>query len=365
MKDMREITIEYDGCEFKTHPAGTGNPETDRVTELICNNLPEAKTTALIECGTGIIASFISGDVTCYHSNWIDNDYAKENAPEATHHFADFAVVKDVPKFDQIIFRITKSSAHNLRMISRALESLTKTGLLFIAGGNKEGIKGVSTKLKKAGVTAAVFANAGGGRMLEIEATESIDAPAEFIETVYPLGDKELSMKTQEGLFAYGKVDRGSAMLLKFLHTYKKKKALDLGCGSGILARALLEKGVESVHATDISAMAIDATKRNLPDDERVVIEPSYIGDIYTDRFDIILTNPPFHEGKGTTNTLGAEWLDRCQELLSGSGELLLVANLFLPYFKWGTERFHSVEELITEDGFIVYRMKSPMRKRK
>jgi len=172
-------------------------------------------------------------------------------------------------------------------------------------------------------------------------------------------------MQTQEGLFAYGKVDRGSALLLRFLHTYKKKKVLDLGCGSGILARALLEKDAESISATDISAMAIDATKRNLPDDERITIEPSYIGDIYTDRFDVILTNPPFHEGKGTTNTLGAEWLDRCQDLLLGSGELLLVANLFLPYFKWGTERFHSVEELITEDGFIVYRMKSPMRKRK
>ncbi len=363
MKDQREETITYAGVEYKVHPAGIGDPETDRITELICENIQEVSSVAFVECGGGIAASLAKGEVTCFHSNYLDCEYGKENAPEAKHCFGDFAVMEIESAFNLIIFRITKSAAHNLRIVSQALKSLAPKGRLFVAGGNKEGIKGVASKLKKAGVITTVIANGGGGRILEIESDQSLDLEQELIDTTYTVDGKEITVATQEGLFSYGKVDRGSSLLLNRIQTCKKKRVLDLGCGSGILASVALEKGAESVVATDISAMAIDAAKRNLPKDERVEVIESYIGDRFEERFDLIITNPPFHEGKGTTNNLGEEWLDRCKELLSGRGKLLLVANMFLSYNRWGRTRFDHVEELERTDGFVIYSMSGPKRK--
>ncbi len=86
MKTVRETTIEYSGKEFTIHPAGSGNPESDRITELICENIPHGDSTALIECGTGVIGSFVENSCTCYHTNWIDCYYAELNIPDASHH---------------------------------------------------------------------------------------------------------------------------------------------------------------------------------------------------------------------------------------------------------------------------------------
>lgn len=363
MKETREEVIEYNGNSYRIHPAGSGNPEEDRITELICESIPEADSVALIECGTGIVAAEFKKPIVAFHSNWIDCEYAKINAPESDHRFEDFAITECDTTFDIVMFRITKSVAHNLRIIAKALALLNENGRVLVAGGNKEGIKGVQSKLKKAGVVTDVFANGGGGRILEIEKSETLDIPEELLDTTYQLAGKDLTVTTQEGLFSYGKVDRGSQQILNYVPTMKKRRVLDLGCGSGVLALAALNRGADSVVATDVSAMAVNAAKINLPETENVEVLPSYIGDVFEERFDIILTNPPFHEGKGTTNNLGEEWLDNCQNLLAGNGTLYLVANQFLSYHRWGRERFDVVEELAREEGFVVYAMKSPKRK--
>jgi len=365
MSRVREKLIRYEGNEFRHHPAGSGNPSEDRITELIIENLPESGSVAFVECGTGAISAILGRESISFHSNWIDCEYAKINAPAVNHRFEDFAVSSCSEKFDWVIFRITKSATHNMKIIAKALTVLSSTGKVLVAGGNKEGIKGVASKLEDAEVILTVYANGGGGRILEIEADQKLKFTEELIETTYNLGEKILTVTTHEGLFAHGKSDRGTQQLLKKLRTVHGKTVLDLGCGSGILAKAALELGAGKVICTDISAMALDATRRNIGDDERVEIVPTYIGDTLEGRIDLILTNPPFHEGTGTTNDLGEEWLEQCKKLLWGKGDLLLVANQFLPYMKWGKERFETVMELTREEGFVVYLMRGPIKKKK
>ncbi len=365
MSRVREKLIRFDGNEYRHHPAGSGNPKDDRITELVIENLPESGTVAFVECGTGIIPANLRRKSISFHSNWIDCEYAKANAADSEHRFEDFAITSCTERFDYVILRITKSASHNMKMIAKALTVLTPAGKVLIAGGNKEGIKGIASKLEDSGVVTSIFANGGGGRVLEIEADQKLSYAEELIATEYTLGEKILTVTTQEGLFAHGKSDRGTQQLLKKLRTVHGKTVLDLGCGSGILAKAALELGAEKVICTDISAMALDAARRNLGDDSRVEILPTYIGDTLEGRIDVILTNPPFHEGSGTTNDLGEEWLEQCKKLLWGKGDLILVANQFLPYMRWGLERFDYVTELTRDDGFVVYLMRSPIKKAK
>ena len=49
-------------------------------------------------------------------------------------------------------------------------------------------------------------------------------------------------------------------------------------------------------------------------------------------RFDMIITNPPFHQGIGTDYDVVARFLQSCERHLHEDGVVLMVANRFLPY---------------------------------
>lgn len=150
---------------------------------------------------------------------------------------------------------------------------------------------------------------------------------------------------------------------MSYIPTLKNKRVLDLGCGSGILSKYALMRGAKEVVASDISSIALYITEKNLEEyTNKVETIPSYMGDIIDDKFDIILTNPPFHEGTGTTSTIGEEWMKACNRLIDGRGTLFMVANQFLPYHRWGRLYFDTVIEHVRANGFVVYEMKGPKR---
>jgi len=50
------------------------------------------------------------------------------------------------------------------------------------------------------------------------------------------------------------------------------------------------------------------------------------------DRYDLIIMNPPFHEGHAAEPSLGQAMIKTAASALRGGGRLLLVANRGLPY---------------------------------
>jgi 16S rRNA (guanine1207-N2)-methyltransferase len=357
----REISVPFAGEVYYFHPGGGGNPEWDNAVKLIAKWLPETISgpVALIECGQGYLARLMAergAEVQSFHSNWIDYSYAEKNGAPANR-FTDFARTDPQRQFDHIFFRSTKSATHNLNIITHALTALTPEGKLHIAGGNKDGIKGLAAKLSRRGVETEMVANGKGCRILACPKCESFPMEDLSLEASYQFHQSSITIQTLPGLFAHGKSDRGTALLLENLPNCKDKKVLDLGCGSGVLGLGALQGGAAALTATDISAMALDATTQNLADFPNKSILPTYIGDSLIGRFNIILTNPPFHEGKATRYPIGEEWLDRCRGRLSRKGVVWLVANEFLKYRTWGESRFSSVERIATRDRFAVYKM--------
>lgn len=346
---------------FFFHAAGGGNPESDNAIKLIAKWLPESMpgAVALIECGQGYLARLLAtrgANLQSFHSNWIDFCYAEKNKTPGNL-FADFARTEPDRRFDTILFRNTKSATHNLNIISRALAALTPDGKLYIAGGNKDGIKGLAAKLVRRNVEIEMVANGKGCRVLACSKTEPYPLADESLVTSYNHLQAPVTVRTVAGLFSHGKSDLGSGLLLDVMPGCKKKSVLDLGCGSGLLGLGALRAGAVSLTATDISAMALAAAQINLAGLPNTTIVPSYIGDCLDKRFNLIFSNPPFHEGKATSYALGEEWLDNCRRLLTRRGALWLVASEFLKYKTWGDARFSSVERITTRDRFTVYRM--------
>lgn len=140
------------------------------------------------------------------------------------------------------------------------------------------------------------------------------------------------------GVFARGQLDSGSEMLLDCLREIPiKGDALDFGCGAGVLTIALLMHNPDlNISAVDVDAWALQATKLSLQanhlDSRNKKIQSVNGADDIHDKFDWIITNPPFHQGHQQTTSVTDQLLRRAPEILRENGQLWLVANRFLNY---------------------------------
>ncbi len=175
-------------------------------------------------------------------------------------------------------------------------------------------------------------------------------------------------MLSSEAIFAQGKLDEGTSLLLDVLGmplvVQPADEALDIGCGAGYLgmhiARLAIQGRVTMVDASLLTvAMAqrtIDATGltniRVLPSDgAQAVLEQ---------RFDLVVTNPPFHHGGIQTTAIAERFIREAAQVLRPHGRFYLVANRFLKYEPALHMSFKQVEEAGGNTRFKVLRAMLP-----
>jgi 16S rRNA (guanine1207-N2)-methyltransferase len=77
---------------------------------------------------------------------------------------------------------------------------------------------------------------------------------------------------------------------------------------------------------------------------------PSDVAEAVIDeRFDLVVTNPPFHVGKQTELSVPMQFIEDAWEVLAPGGQLFLVANRTLPYETPIRRRFGNA--LMVHDG--------------
>ena len=88
---------------------------------------------------------------------------------------------------------------------------------------------------------------------------------------------------------------------------------------------------------------------------ENVSVSPS---DVYSaigeTRFDLIISNPPFHQGFDTSREITQRIIAGASDALKPGGQLILVANGFLPYEALMQERLSGVRSLAEDTQFKV-----------
>ncbi len=137
---------------------------------------------------------------------------------------------------------------------------------------------------------------------------------------------------SQPGLFAWDRIDGGSALLAQNLPPLKGVGA-DLGCGYGALATVVLgSPAVTALRLIDLDRRAIEAARRNV-EDPRASFDWADVRTLEaTGDLDFVVMNPPFHDGGAEDRRLGQAFIRKAAEMLGKGGVLWLVANRHLPY---------------------------------
>lgn len=152
----------------------------------------------------------------------------------------------------------------------------------------------------------------------------AISAPVEI--TVH-LDDVEFRLLTDTGVFSRGRLDRGTAALLRYSpRPTTNGNLIDLGCGAGPIAMTLALRSPEAtIWACDVNDRALDLCRTNarrLGLGNVRVVRPEEID--ASVRFVQLWSNPPIRIGKQQLHALLARWLER----LDGDGWLVVQRHL-------------------------------------
>ncbi|MDE2154453.1 MAG: class I SAM-dependent methyltransferase [Xanthomonadaceae bacterium] len=181
----------------------------------------------------------------------------------------------------------------------------------------------------------------------------ALDAPRE-------MADGYLS---RPGLFAWNRVDRASALLAGHLPHDLHGRVADLGAGYGYLAAQVVARcpNVGAIDLYEAEARALEPARINLQQAVhacgREVAVAVYWHDVTRGlprRYDAIVSNPPFHQGRADMPELGRAFIASAADALLPEGRLWLVANRHLPYEALLAARFRTVRTIAQEEGFKV-----------
>lgn len=186
--------------------------------------------------------------------------------------------------------------------------------------------------------------------------------PAGLDEAIHEGGPRHidnLALCTQPGVFSWDRLDPGTALLIARLPPLKGRGA-DLGCGLGVLARAILHSdAITEMTLVDLDRRAIEMAKRNVSDSRaKIVWGDLRAASSLPTGLDFAVSNPPFHDGGAEDQALGKTFIQRAADALRSGGTLWLVANAHLPYEATLRERFRSVETVAQEGGYKVFEAK-------
>ncbi len=232
-----------------------------------------------------------------------------------------------------------------------ALYALRPGGSLYVVGAKDRGVLSIAKRMQ------AYFGN--------IE-TLAIGKGQRVVRSLKEAGQRHDAMLPDDTSplvpagFASGKLDEGTRLLLEALEVHTTDAALDIGCGSGFIGihiARLARKG--SVTMVDASLAAVDAAQQNVEQSglQNIVVLPSNGAQaVSAQRFDLVVTNPPFHLGGIQTTQLAERFIREAAQVLRPRGCFYLVANRFLKYEPALRACFKLVEEVSGNTRYKVLR---------
>ncbi|HEY1419879.1 MAG TPA: methyltransferase [Candidatus Dormibacteraeota bacterium] len=176
------------------------------------------------------------------------------------------------------------------------------------------------------------------------------------------LGEMDLELQTDRGVFGFRAVDLGTMVLLREVPPPPSSgDLLDLGCGYGPIAMTVALRSPDArVWAVDVNERAVELARANAVAVKAANLTACLPGAVPDDvSFDAIYSNPPVRVGKAPLHELLLQWLPRLKP--EGSAYLVVQRNLGADSLAtWLAGQGFRVDRIKSKKGFRVMEVKPP-----
>ena len=170
-----------------------------------------------------------------------------------------------------------------------------------------------------------------------------------------------LTLSNLSNVFAANKLDIGARFMLDNMPQGDFQTIVDLGCGNGILGlHAATLYPHANIHFIDDSEMAIASAQANwalngFPDDKAHFHWDDCMTHLGADiEPDLILCNPPFHQGEAITDHIAWQMFLDARRRLKNGGLLHLVGNRHLAYHVKLQRLFKNCKTVASNGKFVI-----------
>ncbi|OCG03152.1 16S rRNA (guanine(1207)-N(2))-methyltransferase RsmC [Gilliamella sp. wkB112] len=260
-----------------------------------------------------------------------------------------------------LIYYWPKTKSEAQFQLSYLLHNMPKDSNIFIVGENRTGVKSVEALLTDFGTIQKIdSARRCGLYHFHADSRLAFDLSEWWLSYQLTIEKQEITITSLPGVFSQKGLDAGSELLLNALLEHVdiiKGSVLDVGCGSGILATVIgkLYPDIE-LTLSDVNCVAIESSKATLASNQiKAQVVASDVFSHLPDKYHLIISNPPFHDGKETSYIAVNSLIKEAKTHLKLNGHLCIVANSFLPYQTLLDETFSKVEVIAQTTKFKVY----------
>lgn len=237
--------------------------------------------------------------------------------------------------YDAALVLCNKHKGENEANVAAALQRVKAGGLIVIAGGKEDGIQSLRKRMEGFGLEIEHMPKYHGVALWFGRPADVSEIVSKFAKPPVRVDGRFLAAA---GMFSHDRIDDGSELLASRLPADFTGDVADFGAGWGYLSVELAQRspGVSRLDLYEANHAALEAAKANLeencPDVPARFFWHDLAGEQVKDKYDLIVMNPPFHEGHAAEPSLGQAMIKTAASSLRSGGRLLLVANRGLPY---------------------------------
>lgn len=327
-------------------------------------------------CGTGVIGAVASvlasqGCVKLVDCNvaataCAERTLAANGIANAEVLLADGAKGLAPTSFDLVLSHLPRGRAVQEELIQGAAWVLRPGGRFYLVAHKRAGIKNAIT------ATCALFGQCGVVRQkkgyhvaLAVKPADLQLSPPtdDYVTGTVTLDSVATTLVSKPGVFAWDRLDEGTAKLVDAMEIDARDHVLDLGCGTGLAGLAAARRTSNGrVVLVDADLRAVESARRTLAANGivngEVLLSDCALAVLDrrsgAHRCNVVITNPPFHQGVGVDCEVAHQFVRDAARVLACGGRLFLVANRFLRYGDLVREVFGNVATAYADNRYHV-----------